>query len=485
MKKINTLSRVLLVEPCQSSAESIMACLDGHGFGCYCVDSFGQAVNHTFDNKYDIVLISYNIIQGNSQQAIRQLKANAPDSAVIVLGDNSTDGLAEELNQATIDGYLINDDNFSQSFAHTAQIIIDNLYQVKNKTKEKFEYKADINLHQIFNAAPPLSVIDKNFHIIFANPSFCRHFNVNQEDLKQMKCWQVHKTLNCHTSQCPLQKTLAGSYPHKYETTMECANNISKHVILNASPYRDAKNKIIGIVTSITDIHERKVVEKKLLQYQEQLRLMASDLAEAEERQRKKIAEDLHDSIGQNLALAQMKLEMLDAQGNGQYNSEFKEISGIIQQTIKDTHTLIFEISPPVLYKLGLAAALQWLCENIQEKHNISCHCSGDDSSYRINENIRTILFRAARELMINCVKHSDAQNIWVNLIFDQKHLILTVQDNGLGFKTTSALKKDNGGFGLFNISERISSAGGALTIGTTKDKKTEVKLILPINMLD
>ncbi|MBI9019018.1 MAG: PAS domain S-box protein [Phycisphaerae bacterium] len=486
MKKIKSLPKVLIIEASKASADTVSVSLGGQGYQqCY-ASSFAEAISKIQDQDYALLLVNFDIIRDNIKQAVTQLKANASPCPVIAICEHTDSIIYDQLTQAGVDGYIIKNDSFNQMLPELAQTVIGNFHRVKVQTQINMDHQEiELNLQQIFNAAPPLSVIDKNHQIIFANPNFCKHFNVDPEKLRTMKCWQVHKTNKCHTNQCPLQKSLRGIHTNKYETTMQCGNNISKHVILNISPYRNANNEIIGIATSITDIHERKVVEKKLLRYQEQLKMMASDLAAAEEMQRKKIAEDLHDSIGQNLALAQIKLDMLNANlKDKDSDGQIKEIRDIIQQTIKDTHTLIFEISPPILYKIGLGAALQWLCENIEQNHGLSCHCQTDNNCPEISDKIRTILFRAARELMINCVKHAKAKDIWVNLKSDHKHLILTVQDNGAGFKSSQEPQKETGGFGLFNISERISSVGGALTIGTSKNQKTEIKLILPISVL-
>ncbi len=122
----------------------------------------------------------------------------------------------------------------------------------------------------------------------------------------------------------------------------------------------------------IRDITERKASEEKIRVYEEQLRSLASELTLLEERERRRIANDLHDHIGQNLALSKIKLGELRASVSSSLVKPLHEIHGLIEQTIQYTRSLTFELSPPILYELGFEAAVEWLAEQIQEKHGIS-----------------------------------------------------------------------------------------------------------------
>ena len=118
----------------------------------------------------------------------------------------------------------------------------------------------------------------------------------------------------------------------------------------------------------IWDIGERKRAEEKIRRYQERLRTLALDLSLVQERERRRIAIDLHDHIGQNLAFSKMKLGALrESVRCTSLLEPLEEIYALVVQTIEDTRSLVFELSPPVLYELGLEAGLEWLAERVQD----------------------------------------------------------------------------------------------------------------------
>ncbi|MFZ3137567.1 MAG: PAS domain S-box protein [Thermodesulfovibrionales bacterium] len=134
-------------------------------------------------------------------------------------------------------------------------------------------------------------------------------------------------------------------------------------VQLTSIAVKDANGMPIGIITACEDITERKETEKKLIDYQKQLQSLASQLSLIEEQERRRIATDLHDHIGQTLALCKIKLGALYESTPHNLAGSLNEIRGLLEQTIQYTRSLTFELSPPILYELGFEAALEWLGE--------------------------------------------------------------------------------------------------------------------------
>jgi len=234
-----------------------------------------------------------------------------------------------------------------------------------------------------------------------------------------------------------------------------------------------------------TEIAERKRTEKKLLNYQMKLRSLASDLTLTEERERRRIATDLHDSIGQALALSKLKLsEIRNFNSDTELVEQLDEIFDLLEQTIQDTRTLTFKISSPILYELGLESAVEWLTERFQEQYGIQADFSDDGNSKPLNNEVRIVLFRAVRELLFNIVKHAKAKNVTVAIKREGKKIRIRIADDGIGFDV-SVLDVYRGieyGFGLFSIRERLDFLGGQFELESKPGQGTHVVLVAPLS---
>jgi len=163
------------------------------------------------------------------------------------------------------------------------------------------------------------------------------------------------------------------------------------------------------------------------------------------------------------------------------------EIRELVKQTIRDTRSLTFEISPPVLYELGLVAAIDWLAEQFQLKHGLKSSVESDSKPKPLSQDIEIVLFRSVRELLVNIIKHARAGRVKITIRVNKGNLRIRVADDGIGFsqkdKTAKAYK--NNQFGLFNITERIRHLGGRLEVDSQSGKGTMVTLVAPLKSSD
>lgn len=238
------------------------------------------------------------------------------------------------------------------------------------------------------------------------------------------------------------------------------------------------------IITVYDDVTERKLAEDKLLAYQQQLQSLTMELSLVEERQRRSIATDLHDHIGQTLSVSNMKLSALqECVSAGDLRAPLAEISRLLQQTIQYTRSLTFELSPPVLYELGLEAALEWCAENFQKKHGIACEYVSDGQPKPLGDDMRVILFRAVLELFANILKHASARHVKVSGWREGGLVKILVADDGVGFETSELAGRaaETHAFGLFNIRERLGHLGGQLLLESVEGQGTRVTLSAPL----
>ncbi len=247
---------------------------------------------------------------------------------------------------------------------------------------------------------------------------------------------------------------------------------------LSAFPGQD----LPAICIVAMDLTERKRAEEKISLYQSQLRALTSELALSEERERRRLAAELHDRIGQNLAFAKIKLSgLLKSNSSPGLVSPLAEIKGMIDTTIQDTHSLIFEISPPVLYQVGFEAAVEWLAEHFQEQSGIRIVLKSDNKGIAFGEDLRIVLFQAIRELLVNVMKHAKARRAKILMKHARDDLQIIVQDDGSGFVPSPNDRHDAvRGFGLFYIRERLRHLGAEITIESSPGKGTKVTLIIP-----
>ena len=261
---------------------------------------------------------------------------------------------------------------------------------------------------------------------------------------------------------------------------------------LTSNVFRDDRIELLKLIASQAAIsfenaslyeHVMKN-EQDLKQLSEKLRNLYSELMLTEERERRRIATELHDRIGHALAGTKIGLEALAQSVAADHRQRLTEIIGMIDQSITDTRTLTFEISPPILYHLGLSAALDWLCEETQKKHGIRVSFTDSHSEAVIDQKMAVLCFQILRELMFNAVKHARADQIHLVLRLENDRLHLTIQDNGIGFdhaRQVSGEALPDGGFGLFSINERLRLVEGRMDIDSGKNRGTLIDVIVPL----
>jgi signal transduction histidine kinase len=230
---------------------------------------------------------------------------------------------------------------------------------------------------------------------------------------------------------------------------------------------------------------ERKRAEKRAREYQAQLKSLASQLTLAEERERHRLATELHDRISQALVISKIKLEALRKSGyDRKLDKALDDVCNSIGRTIQDTRTLTFDLSSPVLHELGFEMAVsEWLTDQIQKKHGITVEFEADGEAKPLDDDVRILLFRDVRELLINVVEHSHAHKVKVSIKRLGEQISVTVEDNGVGFDPAEVLSMaaGKGEFGLFSIRERLERSGGHLEIESRPRHGCRVIIVAPL----
>lgn len=270
-------------------------------------------------------------------------------------------------------------------------------------------------------------------------------------------------------------------------TRFRCRDGSYRWLSWASFPYPDRRL----VFSVVRDISGQKDAEQRLLDYQDRLRAMGSQLASAEERERRHLAVAIHDGLAQLLFAARAKVTLLRYPGKvGDPGVVVDEAIGILDDAMREARSLSFELYPPVLYEVGLEAALSWLARQWSERTGIRCTVDAAAETVdplAISEDTRALVYQSVRELLANAFKHAAADEVRIELQHQPHELRVAVADNGGGFdsglRTMPAGAPGDGlGFGLFSIRERLRSVGGRFHLETRPGAGSRIELKIPLD---
>ena len=322
--------------------------------------------------------------------------------------------------------------------------------------------------------------------IQWANKAYVKTTALSLEELTGRKCYEAWG-LDRLCNNCPVTKAMQTGEPCEAELTPQNQEHWPSDQgswLSRAAPVRDSTGAIVGAIEIAYDITDRKQAEELVKAYQQRLRSLGAKLAVAEEQERRRIAAGLHDNVVQALALAKIKLEGLAARKPAaQISQAILEIRGLVDQSVHDARSLLFDLSPVALYELGFEPAVESLLERIQATHGLATSFRADDLPKPMTNDVRVVLFRGFREVLQNVVRHAQARGVGVSVGRDGETVLVEVQDDGVGFDAEKALSIRDAarGFGLFDVRERLDYLGGSLTIQSEPGKGTTAILRAPL----
>ena len=225
-------------------------------------------------------------------------------------------------------------------------------------------------------------------------------------------------------------------------------------------------------------------LERQVAERTSQLRKLALELTQAEQRERQRLAEILHDHVQQLIAGAKLRLDAVrtDLTQPGAMD-QLEKVYDLLNQSIKASRLLSRELSPPDLYRSGLMDALVWLSRTMQDIHGlrVDLHCR--EPIEPDSETIRILTFQAVRELLFNVVKHAGSLEARIEAAMEEPAMFrVTVTDEGSGFDTKTTIPAATAaGFGLFSIKERMEALGGDFRIISHPGQGTRIDLFAPL----
>jgi two-component system NarL family sensor kinase len=282
----------------------------------------------------------------------------------------------------------------------------------------------------------------------------------------------------CRVQQCPI-------VAHGIQVGELAVSYSEERPERDEGPFLKEERSLLNYIAQrLSERSHRRSVEQRLVLSQKELRSLTTELALSEERERRKIAQAIHDKIGQVMAIVNIKIQaLLAATPDAELARILSDIQELISEVIKDSRSLTFDLSPPILYELGFKAALEWFVERVEEQFGFIVHLNCQLRELPLSLEWRVMLFLAARELLINVAKHARAKSAQISVEKKNQAVIVTVRDDGVGmdmtrFKRGAASRE---GFGLFSIQERMKHMGGRFDISSKPKHGTCVTLLVPL----
>jgi PAS domain S-box-containing protein len=251
-----------------------------------------------------------------------------------------------------------------------------------------------------------------------------------------------------------------------------------------SSPVYKGK-EISYFVTTSRDITLWVKAKEEIQEYQTSLQKMTTEITMIEEKQKKEIASNIHDHLSQSLVISKMRINELKKNPQLKViDEDLKFIETHISEALENSRKITYELSPPVLYQLGIIDALNWLLDDVEATHKVACQFNSNVNDIKLSDVKSIILYRSIQEVIKNAIKYANASLITLNFDKDDHGIYILIYDDGIGFDTTVLKNLHNhsgSGFGLFTVQERIKNIQGKFTIESKINVGTSVKIFIPL----
>jgi PAS domain S-box-containing protein len=497
--------RLLLLEDSATDAELAVFELERAGFS---VDNERVSTREAFIAALQtfspqVILVDYSLPSFNGAEALHWTIQHYPRIPVIIVSGALGDERAIELIKAGAFDYVLKTNLVRLGPAVTRAL--DDVHQMEAREEaERARAASELRYRRLFEAARDgMMIVDADSGLILdVNPCLISMLDYPATEYLGKRPWDA----------MPFREvcdTIKEAFTALKKTEYLSCNDVCLHARDGARVETECTGTVCVIDTqrviqwNLRDVTERRVasekaaaereallasLERRVEERTEQLRSLAFELTKAEERERQAIARDLHDGLGQTLAIAKIRLSNLPADAiRPAALDAFAVVEKLIDQSHRAVRSLAEQLSPPVLYDLGLGPALEWLVEQMERDYELSCDIALDNVPDSIEQSVRAILFRAVRELLLNIVKHAGATSVPVKIdaaVVQSSTLTLLqiiVRDNGRGFDPRQIKRTHAGGFGLMNVQERVAYIGGTMRIDSECGKGTTVTITAPI----
>ncbi|MGI6075307.1 MAG: sensor histidine kinase [Pyramidobacter sp.] len=356
------------------------------------------------------------------------------------------------------------------------------------ENKREFNISYDVLFNHTFNAIAIYStpknlsnnaITAEAVHFIDVNSSYERIMKVRRQDLVGRSFADVWPNAEPRWAQIIVDCLRQGHTVHTEGDSLETGS------YLEAIAFPMPPDMAAVVFLDKTQLRKS---DKALERKQEELRSLATQMTLIEENTRRAIATDLHDRIGYDLVSQLNKIRKIKGSCPPEIRAEMEDLEDHTEKLISVSRSLIFELSPPILKEVGLNPALEALAENLLEPHGIrwNMRTSGTMADFWADDKVCVLLYRMARELLINVIKHAEATRVTIIVNRGPGRIMVAVEDNGKGFPPDfdinfSARRGAVKSFGLFSIKARLEPIGGSISVISQPGEGATVAMTCPL----
>ncbi|MBK7644423.1 MAG: PAS domain-containing protein [Planctomycetes bacterium] len=272
--------------------------------------------------------------------------------------------------------------------------------------------------------------------------------------------------------------TMESGVPSVFEETVEI-DGLPARLRTTAVAWNEPGGKLLGVLGVTRDISERKRAEEHANRKHKRLQALAAEIVIAEENLRQTLATDMHNGLGQELALAKLRIATLRSESSPEWNAPLLRIEHLAEQAYRSLRSATYQLQPSSLHDLGLYPALQWLAGDTSARYGFDVEVEEQAGLAPLDGCMRTMLFRAVRELVLNSARHARPRTVGIRLDLQAGSMRVRVEDDGAGFDAASVESAD---YGLFGIREQLQHVGGSIDIDSRSGAGTLVTLVAPFS---
>lgn len=468
---MNTLLRILHLEDSQTDAELVGRSLRRAGLevDIRVVDERTTFVKELDTFVPDVILSDHTLPQFNSIEALKIAKTQRPDIPFILVTGTVSEEFAVECLRSGANDYILKSNLIRLPNAIKNALSEKNALAQLRSSEEKYRLIVE-------TAQEGIWMFNKDFETVFANKKMADILGYTAEEmLEKRKAWIMEADAKSMLIRA-IQSMRNG------EAEVRCSTRSAQVIWLKitTSAIRNQDDEFIGMLSMVTDITEKHLAHERLVQSERQIRNFAHHLNQTMEAESARIAREIHDELGQQLASIKMSISALKRAAEAERAEKSDSIVQDVDQAIQSVRKIATELRPGILDTLGLIPSIEWLASEFERKTGIACekHIKVEDSKFP--DDVSICFFRICQESLTNITKHAQAQKVRVDVEQHSGKLVMTITDNGKGI---SGEKLQNPfSMGLLGMKERARIIHADLTIQSVPNKGTTVALIASVS---
>jgi PAS domain S-box-containing protein len=338
-----------------------------------------------------------------------------------------------------------------------------------------------LEVSDILDALPfYVMLIDEHHRILKANRAVQAQLGLKPDDIIGKYCPEAVHGLSQPWYACPLEEAVQkGEAVEREALDQKSGRWIRSAIYPTGRLTPDGSEILFHMVSDVTD---RKQAEEQLQASREKLRSLSAHLESVREEERKNMAREIHDELGQILTALKIDLSSVTEGPTGEQQQLFRKVKSmteLIDTAIETVKRISAELRPPILDDLGIAVALEWQAEEFKKRTQINCEFSSKPKDIVLDPDRSTAIFRIFQEALTNVARHSNASRVSAVLTKETDKIVLTVKDNGKGIEENQIA--DPKAFGIIGMKERAHFLGGEVRVDGVPGKGTSITVSIPL----